>query len=89
MKIEFGRRQINNPTPKSIVFKIAIATVIIGYVGAYVQTADWLGDRVQHIVGGSSLFLVGLLNTIRPFFGVVDLPKTVDTHDIGSIEDKP
>lgn len=88
MKIKFGRQQLKNPTPKSVAWKITFASAMLGYVGFYVQTADWLGDIPQHFITGFCAFVIGAINTAAPFFGVHVDTKTVKTEDVGTIEDK-
>ena len=88
MQIKFGRQQLKNPTPRSIAWKIALTSAIGGYLITFVQTSDWMGDVLQHvlttIIGG----IVGLANTIGPFFGVETTAKKVDIEDVGTLEDK-
>lgn len=91
MSWSFGRKQIGNPTPTSIGFKITVISVIASAIQMWMNSnmAAFIPLRLTAILGSILSLVIFISNALKPLFGVPVDTKTVDTKDVTGIEDKP
>lgn len=89
MAFKFGRKQLGNPTPASIGFKITLISIIAATVQMWLGTANYIPNVVSNILISILGLIIALTNALRPFFGVQVDEKKISTEDVKEIEDKP
>lgn len=83
--MEFGRKQLSNPTPAGINFWIRVFTVVAGVFMGWMQTAVFIGPKTQAILSSILGLLIALGNGIAPFFGV-KIEGDVSSEKVTAIE---
>lgn len=91
-RIKFGPGQRKNPLPRSIDWKITLFTAIGSYLLVFLNTelSDFIPDTAMHVTAILINFCVGLLNTVKPYFGMSEqsTKRKVDIEDVDVMKDK-
>lgn len=87
--MNFGRNQLDKPTPARFEFWVKVFVIITGIFCAWMPTNNIIGHHAQDIITP----ILNLLNSVSlallPMFGV-DVPaKTVPVENVKVMEDKP
>lgn len=87
----FGRKQIGNPTPASIGFKITVISVLASAVQMWINSnmAAFIPLKLAAVLGSILSLIIFISNALKPLFGVPIDTKMVDAKDVTAVEDKP
>lgn len=86
MQIQFGSKQLKNPTPTNVGNFIQVYTVIAAIILAWIGTANFIptntGSIIQSILG----LTIGIANGVKPFFGIETNKTRVDIDKVSEME---
>lgn len=85
--IKFGRKQLSNPTPSKIEFRLKVYVAVMSLVVSYLQTAAYLPALAKEISTGVLSLSVAIAVAITPFFGV-HVTGEVDAEDVTAMDDE-
>ena len=89
MAINFGRKQLRNPTPPGLSGWVKVFTVIIGIVIGWIGTAPFIpagtSTNIQSVLG----LLLAIGNGILPFFGVETSQEDIPIDNVTEMDSKP
>lgn len=88
MAYKFGRKQIGQPTPASIGFKITVISVVCPVIQIWLGTASYIPNFWSNIFISVLGLFIALSNALKPLFGVALEDPTVPTEDVKEVEDK-
>ena len=86
MAILFGTKQLKNPTPSKVGNFIQVFTVVAACVLAWIGTASFIPAAPSSVIQSILGLLIGIMNGIKPFFGVKTEDKTVDIENVSSMD---
>ena len=86
MAMQFGTKQLKNPTPSSVGNVIQVFTVIAACVLAWIGTASFIPANTSSVMQSILGLLIGIANGIKPFFGVKTEDKKVDIENVTSMD---
>lgn len=88
MAIKFGRKQLDNPTPRGIDFWMKVYIAVAGVFLGWMQTNSLIGVHAQATVSSILGLTISLAVCIAPFFGVPIKSDTIPTEDAAVVEEK-
>lgn len=89
MSFKFGRRQIGQPTPASVGFKIMVVSIVAPVIQVWLGTAGYIPNNVSNIIVSILALIIALSNALKPLFGVEIPESSVPSKDVKEVEDKP
>lgn len=93
MAIQFGTKQLKNPTPSNVGNVIQVFTVIAACVLAWIGTASFIPANTSSIMQSILGLLIGIANGLKPFFGVKTTDEKIDIGNVTQMDepknDKP
>lgn len=84
--IKFNRKQLKNPTPAGVAFKINLIIAISSVVGVWMGTANFIPAKVSTLLQSFLSLVVGVCVAIKPFFGVESTTTSVPVDDVKEME---
>jgi len=87
MAMQFGRKQLKNPTPSIVGNVIQVFTVIAACVLAWIGTASFIPAAPSSVIQSILGLLIGIANGIKPFFGVKTDDKKVNIENVTSMDE--
>jgi len=87
MAIQFGTKQLKNPTPTRVGNSIQVFTVIASGILAWVGTASFIPAKESSIIQSILGLLIGLSNGLKPFFGVKPINDSVDVENVSQMDE--
>jgi hypothetical protein len=86
--MDFGRKQLKNPTPAKIVFWVRVYSVVAGILITSLASAPF---HIPHEAGVNWLLglSIGVSNGIAPLFGVEVSGNRIPKDQVTSMEEKP
>lgn len=85
-EVKFGRKQLENPTPKGVAFKINVAMAIATAVSGWVSTTPYIPSKPSSLITSLLSLVVLILMSIKPFYGVETSKSSVPIEDVGEME---
>lgn len=82
MSVKFGKKQLQNPTPKGVGNAFDIASAILGAAVGYISTAPYIPADITIVLSSIFGFLITLVQILKPFFGVKTRLKKVNIEDV-------
>lgn len=89
MAIQFGTKQLKNPTPSSVGNVIQVFTVVAACVLAWIGTASFIPAGPSTVIQSILGLLIGVSNGLKPFFGVNVPAGEVDSKNVTAIDSQP
>ena len=86
-EVKFGRKQLNNPTPKGIAFKLNVVMAISAAISGWVNSVDFIPARPSSIVASILSLVVLLCMALKPFYGVETNEKEVPIEEVSEMEE--
>lgn len=86
MAIQFGSKQLRNPTPSSVGNVIQVFTVIAAVVLAWIGTAAFIPASTSSVLQSILGLLIGIANGVKPFFGVQPTGEYVDAEKVTEMD---
>lgn len=87
MAIQFGGKQLKQPTPTSVGNIIQVFTIIAACVLAWIGTATFIPANTSTVLQSILGLLIGIANGIKPFFGVKTTGETVDVENVSQMDE--
>lgn len=87
MAINFGTKQLKQPTPTSVGNIIQVFTVIAACVLAWIGTASFIPANTSSILQSILGLLIGIANGVKPFFGVKPTGESVDVENVTQMDE--
>lgn len=87
MAIQFGTKQLKNPTPSSVGNVIQVFTVVAACVLAWIGTANFIPANLSSVIQSILGLLIGISNGLKPFFGVQTNDNKVDIENVSAMDD--
>lgn len=88
-EVKFGRKQLNNPTPKGVAFRINIIMAICTAVSGWISSVGFIPAKPSTITSGLLSLVVLICMAIKPYYGIETTEKEVPIQDVGEMEEKP
>jgi len=88
-KIKFGRKQLDNPTPRGVAFNLNIVMAICTAASSWLSSTPYIPAKPSTIASSILGLVVLLCMAIKPFYGVETTEKTVPVKDVSEMEVKP
>jgi len=85
--VKFGRKQLANPTPKGIAFKINIVMAIATAIAGWINTVDFIPARPSSITAAILSLVVLICMAVKPFYGVETTETEVPIDEVGEMEE--
>lgn len=85
-RVKFGRKQIKNPTPRGIAFRLKIAMAICTASSAWISSVSWIPAKPSTIISSCLSLFVLILMGIMPFYGIETDEKKIPINDVGEME---
>lgn len=85
--MQFGPKQLKNPTPTNAVWWMRIYTVVMGVFVSWMPTVSFISHKFQDIVTPILVLTITIGNAILPFFGVETHHTSVPIKDVTSMDD--
>lgn len=86
MSIKFGSKQLQNPTPANVARRLDIFCAISGVLIGYLTTASYIPNNISNIIAGILGMLIGVAQSLKPFYGVETTRQTVDIDNVVEME---
>ena len=86
-QVSFGRKQLQNPTPKGVAFKINIIMAIATAMAGWVNTVDFIPARPSSIIAATLSLVVLICMALKPFYGVETSEKDVPIEEVSEMEE--
>ena len=86
MTIRFGRKQLKNPTPRDVAFRLNIIMAICTAVSGWLSSASYIPTKSSTIAASILSLVVLICMAIKPFYGVETTKKSVPIGDVGEME---
>lgn len=87
MAIQFGTKQLKNPTPSSVGNVIQVFTVVAACVLAWIGTANFIPANLSSVIQSILGLLIGISNGLKPFFGVQTNDNKVDIENVSAMDE--
>ncbi len=87
MAIQFGRKQLKQPTPTSVGNIIQVFTIIASVILAWIGTASFIPAQESSIIQSILGLLIGISNGIKPFFGVKPTGESVAAENVTQMDE--
>jgi len=87
MAIQFGTKQLKQPTPTSVGNIIQVFTVVAAIVLAWIGTASFIPAKESSIIQSILGLLIGISNGVKPFFGVKTNTDSVDIENVSQMDE--
>lgn len=87
-EVKFGRKQLNNPTPKGVSFNINIIIGVCTAISGWVSSASYIPSNTSSIIASILSLVVLICMGLKPYFGVETSDKEVPIEDVGEMEEK-
>ena len=88
-KIQFGGRQLKNPTPASFERFVKIFIGLSGLFMAWMPTNNLVPLSIQEVITPVNNLLNSVMIFLLPYFGVKVNGDSVPAEDVTSMETKP
>ena len=85
-EVKFGRKQIGNPTPSGVAFKLNIAIAICTATSGWISSVAFIPPRPSTITSSLLSLAVLILMGIKPYFGIESSDKSVPIEDVAQME---
>lgn len=86
-EVKFGRKQLLNPTPKGVAFRINIIMAICTAVSGWISSVGFIPARPSTITSSLLSLVVLICMAIKPYYGVETSEKNIPIEDVGQMEE--
>ena len=86
-EVKFGRKQIGNPTPKGVAFKLNVIMAISTAIAGWINTVDFIPARPSSITAAFLSLIVLICMALKPFYGVETNEKEVPIEEVSEMEE--
>lgn len=87
-EVKFGRRQLVNPTPKGIAFKLNVVMGVCTAVSGWISSAAFIPAKPSTVISSLLSLVVLICMGLKPFYGVETAQADVPIEDVGEMEAK-
>lgn len=84
--VKFGRKQLGNPTPSGVAFKLNIAIAICTATSGWISSVAFIPPKPSTITSSLLSLVVLILMGVKPYFGVENTGKEVPIEDVAQME---
>lgn len=84
--IKFGRKQLGNPTPSGIAFKINIIMAICTALSGWISSVAFIPAKPSTVISSLLSLVVLICMAVKPYFGIENAGKEVPVEDVAQME---
>lgn len=84
--ISFGVNQLKNPMPSKLVLGMVVFSSIGGFLISWVGSTNLFHTTTQVTIQSILGLLLGITNSLLPFFGVKTSKENIPVKDVGSMD---
>lgn len=85
-EVKFGRKQLVNPTPKGVAFRLNVIMAVCTAVSAWISSVAFIPAQPSTIISSLLSLVVLICMGLKPFYGVETSEKSIPIEDVGQME---